>query len=513
MKQERFAGVLLHPTSLPGNFGIGDLGKQAYNFVDFLESGKFSIWQVFPLGPTGYGDSPYQCFSAFAGNPLLISPELLAEEGLLDSAKFENYPLFDPKKIDYGQVIGLKNELLRTAFRSFVEVGGLNSDAFKSFTSYNSEWLEDYSLFMAVKNHYGGQPWTTWDKGISRYELAARNEWKAKLYDEVNFIQFCQYKFDQQWSDIKDYCHSKGIKIVGDLPIFVAYDSSDVWSNRELFSVDDDGKLISVAGVPPDYFSATGQLWGNPLYKWNVMEERNFDWWITRFRKLFSLTDIVRIDHFRGFDAYWEIPGDAETAINGRWVKAPGKKLFQTVRNVLGTVPIIAEDLGVITKEVAALRDEYEFPGIKILQFAFGETGEKKFLPHNHIKNCVVHTGSHDNDTTRGFFEAEKKAGSGIYEWTQKYLDYYNDNVTSELIRVAYASVANYVVIPMQDILDLGSESRMNYPGRPSGNWTWRFTWNQINHDISGKYSELAELYERIPITKNEFEEIETENK
>ncbi|MFZ5947726.1 MAG: 4-alpha-glucanotransferase [Stygiobacter sp.] len=508
MNIERSAGILLHPTSLPGKFGIGDLGPSAYHFADFLESAGQTLWQTFPLGPTGYGDSPYQCFSAFAGNPLLISPELLFNEGLLSHHDIEKTPKFNPHKIDYGKLIEFKNNLLRKAYQNF-KAGNKIEDVCKNFCDENNFWLDDFSLFMAAKNYHHGVLWTQWEKSIAfREDL---NSWKEKLQDEINYQKFLQYFFHKQWNNLKEYVHKKGIKIIGDLPIFIAYDSADLWANKNLFSVRDDGSLETVAGVPPDYFSETGQLWGNPLYRWKEMEKDNFLWWRKRISTLLKLVDIVRIDHFRGFDAYWEIPGNAKTAINGRWVKAPGYKLFNAIKKELGELPIIAEDLGVITDSVEELRDHFGFPGIKILQFGLGVHGDKKFLPHNHIKNCVVHTGSHDNETTKGFFESERKKNSGIYEWAQKYFNYYGDDMTFELIRAAYASTANICVIPMQDMLNLGNEARMNFPGKLGGNWTWRFTWDQVPNDLASRYKEMTIMFERPPLKKNQNAVIDVE--
>ncbi|KAF0142615.1 MAG: 4-alpha-glucanotransferase [Stygiobacter sp.] len=501
MNIERSAGILLHPTSLPGKFGIGDLGPSAYHFVEFLKAAGQTLWQVFPLGPTGYGDSPYQCFSAFAGNPLLISPEFLHRDGLLSEADLAHPHKYNAHKIDFGSVIELKTKLLRKAFHNFSKSKNI-SDECKEFCSKNEYWLEDYALFMAAKSHHGGVQWTEWDASIAfRKDL---NTWKKKLADEIKYQKFVQYTFHKQWTALREFVHQNGIKIIGDLPIFIAYDSADLWANKELFTVRKDGSLEFVAGVPPDYFSATGQLWGNPLYKWKEMEKDDFLWWRRRISNLLTMVDIVRIDHFRGFDAFWEIPGDAETAINGRWVKAPGHKLFNAIKKSLGVLPIIAEDLGVITDSVEELRDHFDFPGIKILQFGLGEDGDKKFLPHNHIKNCVVHTGSHDNETTHGFLESERHKNSGVYEWAQKYFNYYGDNLTYELIRAAYQSPANICVIPMQDILNLGNEARMNYPGRPGGNWTWRFTWNQVSNDLASWYKQMTIMFERPPVKKNE---------
>jgi len=510
MQFERSAGILLHPTSLPGKFGIGDLGSEAYKFIDFLKEAGQTLWQTFPLGPTGYGDSPYQCFSAFAGNPLLISPEKLKESGLLMEEELNNPPQSDPKKIDYGQAIDYKKSILKKAYYNFRNNSkGLDND-FEKFCDAQKEWLDDFALFMALKDHHGGAVWSSWEKGLVQRDKKVLAEWEKKLSDEIKYQKFVQFSFFRQWKSLKEYANEKGIKIIGDMPIFIAYDSSDLWANKDLFTVDEEGKLTFVAGVPPDYFSATGQLWGNPLYKWDVMEKDDFIWWRKRFSSLFEVVDIVRIDHFRGFEAFWKIPGDAKTAQNGKWTKAPGEKLFKSLKKHLGELPILAEDLGVITPPVEALRDQFGFPGMKVLQFAFGTKMETKFLPHNFIQNCVVYTGTHDNDTTRAYFEKEKlnKGKNDIYEHTQVYLNYFEDGILSELIRVAYASVANIVIIPLQDILKLGTEARMNFPSTTGGNWSWRFTWNQIDENLAKHYFGLTQLYERPPKPK-EVEKIE----
>jgi 4-alpha-glucanotransferase len=511
MKFERSAGILLHPTSLPGKYGIGDLGEDAFKFVDFLKEAGQTLWQVFPLGPTGYGDSPYQCFSAFAGNPLLVSPDKLKEDGFLSDADLSNPLHFNPIQIDYGEIINYKKSLLKKAFNNFKnDSNGLDED-FKSFCEKQKDWLEDFALFMAAKDFHNGEVWSKWDKDLIHRTEKALKKWKEKLIDDIQYHKFVQFNFFRQWKAIRDYANKNAIKIIGDMPIFIAYDSADLWANKEIFSVDEDGKLETVAGVPPDYFSPTGQLWGNPLYRWKVMEKDDFSWMRKRFASLYELIDIIRIDHFRGFDAYWEIPGDAKTAVKGRWVKAPGEKLFKSLIKHLGDVPILAEDLGVITPEVEALRDKFNFPGMKILQFAFGTDMETKFLPHNYIPNCVVLTGSHDNDTTRAYFEKAKEDEKHIYEHAQLYLNYFGDDIVNELIRAAYASVANIVIIPMQDILNLGGDARMNFPGKLGGNWAWRFTWEQINENLNAHYKGLSILYERPPKKKKKPKPIKVE--
>ncbi len=507
MKFERAAGILLHPTSLPGKYGIGTIGKNAYDFIRFLDSCGQKLWQVFPLGPTGYGDSPYQSFSTFAGNPLLIDLELLKEDGLLTEDDLNRIPIFEENKIDFGKLIEVKYELLSKAYQYYKIQNKDFGKECGDFCDKNKNWLDDYALFMAVKEYHGGVLWTEWEEEIAFRKKGTVKKWREKLEYRVNYQKFLQYIFFKQWTALKKYANDKGIKIIGDIPIFIAYDSADLWANKKYFSVDSKGKLKTVAGVPPDYFSATGQLWGNPLYKWKEIEKDNFSWWKQRIVKTLELVDIIRIDHFRGLDAFWEVPGGAPTAQIGKWIKAPGKKLFEVIKKELGELPIIAEDLGLITKSVKELRDHFDFPGMKILQFAFGESGDRMFLPHNYVQNCIVYTGSHDNDTTKGFFDHEREINSGIYQWTQKYLNYYGDDITFQLIKTAYASVANTVIIPMQDILGLGGEARMNFPGKLGGNWTWRFSWEQVDENIPKIYKEMCAMYDRPFIKKEEPEE------
>ncbi len=513
MKFERSSGILLHPTSLPGKYGIGDLGKEAYNFINFLKASGHNLWQVLPLGPTGYGDSPYQCFSAFAGNTNLISPQLLIEDGLLTSNDAVEAPNSNPHKIDYGAVIGFKDRLLRKAYSNFKSNGNNFDEECGAFCKENEYWLDDYALFMAVKQKFGMQVWTAWDEDIAFRKGNAVEEWKKKLTYEIEYRKFIQYLFAKQWRDVKKYANENDIKIIGDIPIFIAFDSADLWANKELFTVNDEGRLDKVAGVPPDYFSATGQLWGNPLYKWDLMENDDFEWWKKRFKKTLDLVDIIRIDHFRGFEAYYEIPGDAPTAETGKWKRGPGEKLFNSIKKEFGKLPIIAENLGVITKAVEDLRKQFDFPGMYIMQFAFGEEGEKRFLPHNFEHNSVVYSGSHDNDTTRAFFEKEKETDSGIYEWAQQYLNYYGENIGREIIRSAYASVADIALFPMQDVLNLGGDARMNFPSKPSGNWTWRFTWDQVSDEIANDYKQMGYFYDRPKQLGKYLDDIEMEEK
>jgi 4-alpha-glucanotransferase len=494
LKLKRSAGILLHPTSLPGKFGIGDLGYEAYRFVDFLADAGQKLWQVFPLGPTGYGDSPYQCFSAFAGNPLLISPDVLLSDGLLSKDELYDLPLTNPSKVDFGTIINFKKNVLRKAYLKF------RNDSTKDFNKFcteHSEWLNDFAIFMACKDTHNGKVWSEWESGLVQRNKNTLEKFREKLRDEILYNKFVQYIFFKQWKALKKYANDKGIKIIGDMPIFIAYDSADLWANKAMFNVNKKGKLSFVAGVPPDYFSETGQLWGNPLYKWDVMQKDDFLWWRRRFASLLELVDIIRIDHFRGFEAFWKIPGNSKTAEKGRWIKAPGKELFTVVKKSLGNIPFLAEDLGVITPEVEALRNKFNFPGMKVLQFAFGEDMEEKFLPHNCIPNCVIYTGTHDNDTTRAFFEKEGKNNSDAYRHARKYLNCPKANLLPELIRAAYSSVAVFAIIPMQDILNLDGSARMNFPSTLGGNWSWRFTWDQVSENLTAKYKELSVLYGR----------------
>jgi len=496
----RASGILLHPTSLPGRFGIGDLGREAYRFVEFLEKSGQSLWQVLPLGPTGYGNSPYQSFSAFAGNPLLISPETLVEEGFLKRSDLEHVPPFPEFKVDFGPVINYKQALFKQAFESFKVSATLKQrEAFAQFCTAHHTWLDDFALFMSLKEAHGGASWGEWERDIATRQPQALAHWRSALSDQVEFHKFLQYQFFAQWLALKAYANARNIRIIGDIPIFVAYDSADVWANPHLFELDENGHPTVVAGVPPDYFSPTGQLWGNPHYRWERLAQDGYAWWIERFRATLTMVDIVRVDHFRGFEAYWAVPADEATAINGRWVKGPGAALFVAIEKALGPLPIIAEDLGVITPEVVALRERFGFPGMKILQFAF--TADEKaivsaFLPHNFEPNCVVYTGTHDNDTTLGWFN---HASSQEREMAQQYIGVYGLNIPWAFIRLAMASVANMAVVPLQDVLSLGSEARMNYPGTSGGWWSWRLTAGALTDAIADRLHQMATVYERLP--------------
>jgi len=495
MNFPRSSGILLHPTSLPGRFGIGDLGREAYRFVDFLAGAGQKLWQIMPLGPTGYGDSPYQCFSTFAGNPLLINPDELIEESALTPSDLDGLPALPEHRVDYGPVISFKQSLLKRSFERFqTRPWSSRQAAFWAFCQRNAAWLDDYALFMALKEAHHNAVWTAWEPDIAARRPAAIRAWTRQLEGVILAHKYMQYQFFRQWAALKEYANARGIRIVGDVPIFVAHDSADVWAHPDQFYLDEHGQPTVVAGVPPDFFSETGQLWGNPLYRWDVMAGEGYAWWIARLRATLALVDIVRLDHFRGFEGYWEVPAGEPTAVKGRWVKGPGADLFRAIERALGPVPIIAEDLGVITPEVEALRDEFGFPGMKVLQFAFGTTPADKFLPHNYPRNCVVYTGTHDNDTTLGWFQTapphERMA-------VLKYTGSDGSRINWDLIRLALASVADMAIIPLQDVLSLGGEARMNLPGRASGNWAWRFTADQLTPEIQDRLRELTQVYGR----------------
>lgn len=502
----RSSGILLHPTSLPSKFGVGDFGDEAYSFVDFLAASNQSLWQVLPLGPTGYGDSPYSSYSAFAGNTLLISPERLVEEGLLAAADLASAPTFPEEKVDYGNAIKFKNALLRKSFERFKETTDAQLHAyFEHFSQRASSWLEDYALFRALKDEQGGKAWNEWDARLARRDAATLESARERLHDEIEAQKFYQFLFFKQWAALLSYCKERGVRLIGDIPIFVARDSADVWMNPEEFKLDEDGNPTVVAGVPPDYFSKTGQLWGNPIYNWERMRADGFRWWIERVRASLELFDIVRIDHFRGFAASWEIPGGDKTAERGRWVEVPGRELFAAIKKALGDLPIIAEDLGVITPDVEALRDDFGLPGMRILQFAFGGDVKNQDLPHNYIRNSVVYTGTHDNDTTVGWFNSVAGAGStrdaAQVERERRFcLDYLNSDgreIQWGFIRALLASVADTAIVPLQDVLGLGTEARMNLPNTTSGNWAWRYKAGALTDEIRERLKKLTSIYGR----------------
>ena len=499
MKFNRSGGILLHPTSLPGPYGIGDLGPQAYRFVDWLASTGCKLWQVLPLGPTGYGDSPYQCFSAFAGNPYLISFDGLIEDGLLTQDDFAHMPTFNASRVDFGLLIPWKLHLLGRAFDNFKFIsGGPFWDEYLSFYAENSSWLDDYSLFMSIKETNGGGAWNEWSEDLRKRKKSALDKARKEYAESILRYSFYQFIFFRQWNKLRAYVNERDIKIIGDIPIFIAYDSADAWSNQKLFFLGDDSLPTVVAGVPPDYFSATGQLWGNPLYRWNVHKKTGYAWWLERFRSVLKLVDIVRVDHFRGFAGYWEVPFGQPTAEHGRWVKGPGNDFFKSMNEGLlegsnSELPIIAEDLGVITQDVVALRDEFNLPGMKILQFGF-DKAENPFLPHNYVSNCVAYTGTHDNDTALGWYAT---APEHEKDFARRYLRVDGSDFAWNLIRTIWSSVAVYAVTPMQDALSLGTEARMNFPSKLGGNWEWRMSEQDMSPHLAGRLKELNDLYLR----------------
>jgi len=493
MKFERASGILLHPTSLPGSYGIGDLGPEAYAWLDWLAGSGCKLWQVLPLGPTGYGDSPYQCFSAFAGNPYLISPERLFKEHLLTRDDLCDMPVWDERKVDFGSLYLWKPALLERSFRHFSANPGRLQAEFDVFCSENTAWLDDYTLFMAIKESHGGGSWDSWPAALRLREPTALREVRASLADLIMRFSFYQFLFFRQWNALREYAHKKGVQIIGDIPIFVAYDSSDVWAHPDLFHLDKNGKPTVVAGVPPDYFSPTGQLWGNPLYKWEIHKASGYAWWLERIRATLRLVDILRIDHFRGFAGYWEVPFGNLTAEVGRWVPGPNADFFNAVQASLGSLPILAEDLGVITPDVVALRDKFGLPGMKILQFAFSGP-DNPFLPHSYSQNCAVYTGTHDNDTSRGWYETAPEEEK---DFARRYLQVDGWHFSWNLIRTAWSSTAVFALTPLQDLLNLGNEARMNYPSRLGGNWEWRMSKEVLSRDLQEKVKELNWLYRR----------------
>jgi 4-alpha-glucanotransferase len=503
MNDRRSAGILLHPTSLPGPPGIGDLGPCAHSFLESLEAAGQRLWQVLPLGPTGYGDSPYQTLSAFAGNALLVSPELLVADGLLPAEAGDRVPAGPPDRVDFGAVIPAKTKLLREAWAAFTAGKGnnLRSD-WEAFRSAEASWLDDYALFAAIHEREQ-RSWVDWPKPLARREAAALASARKELRDTIDAIAFAQFLFQRQWTGLRARAAERGIGILGDLPLFIAHDSADVWAHPELFDLDKSGRLNRLSGAPPDVFTDEGQLWGNPIYRWDVLEKRGFDWWVERVRASFRLFDRVRIDHFRGFIACWTSPAGETTARNGRWDPVPGGKLFDVLKAELGDLPFVAEDLGDITPEVTELRDRFGFPGMKILLFGFGgDPKANEFAPHNHERNFVVYTGTHDNETVRGWWddgiytamvrpreEADaEKAATLVYSGTD------GSEIHWDFVRMAHASVADTVVVPMQDLLGLGNEARMNFPGKPEANWVWRLGDGLWTDELAARLRELTRV-------------------
>jgi len=506
MRFPRSSGVLLHPTSLPGPYGAGDLGPEAHSFVEFLAESGQKIWQVLPLNPTGYADSPYQGLSAFAGNPLLLSLDILVERGWLSSEDLSEVPDLPTTSIDYGAVIAFRMAKLRkAASRFFVTLQGSGKAEYEGFCAEQAAWLGDYALFMAAKDAHGGIAWTGWEPELAARRPAALARWSVRLAEEIATHKFWQFEFFRQWGALRDACQRRGIRIMGDLPIYVAHDSADVWTARELFWLDERGDPLKVSGVPPDYFSGTGQLWGNPTYRWDRMQEDGFRWWIARLRGVMRIFDLVRLDHFRGFEAYYEIPAGETTALNGEWVKGPGAELFEALEREFGALPIVAENLGVITPDVEAIRKRFDFPGMAILQFAFGTDPQgPSFRPHNYERNLVAYTGGHDNDTTVGWWvggtgDSNRSEDDLLREreFASAYLNLRGEQIQWAMIRALMASVADTVLIPMQDLLGLGGAARMNLPGRMSGNWKWRYERDQLRPELALRLRALTKLYER----------------
>ncbi len=507
MRFPRASGILLHPTCLPGPCGVGDFGSEAFAFVDFLRDAGQKLWQVLPLNPTGYGDSPFQCFSAHAGNHLLISLDKLEEQGVLEAADFQGQPVFPQDNVDFGRVIEWKTPLLKkAALRFFSSASVQDRRSFDDFCTANASWLPDFALFMACKEEQGGAAWNAWPDDIARRTPAGVTSASARLKEAVLAVQYWQFEFFRQWQDLRSYAAKAGIRVVGDVPIYVALDSADVWTNREYFCLSDEGQPLTIAGVPPDYFSATGQCWGNPIYQWEQLKQTGYRWWIDRFRAALHLYDAVRIDHFRGFEAYWEIPGHETTALNGRWVKGPGAELFAALEREFGDLPIIAENLGVITPEVESIREQFQFPGMAILQFAFGKDPQgPSFRPHNYSRELAAYTGTHDNDTTVGWWSSSGANDStrtleDVVEeraFARAYLNVEGAPIHWAMIRAILASIADLAIVPLQDVLGLGSEARMNLPGTSKGNWRWRFRQGALTEELSKRLRELVVLYDR----------------
>ena len=508
MSFPRSSGVLLHPTSLPGPYGVGDFGPEAYSFLDFLHAAGPKLWLVLPLNPTGYGDSPFQCFSANAGNPLLLSIDRLRDQELLAVEDLAAPPDFPSDHVDYELAGHFKLALLSKAANAFFASGSPETrNEYLQFCRENAQWLDDFALFMAVKNAMGGVSWTKWPEVILSRQTDAVAEWSNRLAREIETIKYWQFEFFRQWQDLREYAHEHGIQIIGDIPIYVAHDSADVWTNRKFFCLDERGAPLKVAGVPPDYFSATGQLWGNPIYNWPLLEKTGFRWWIDRFRSAMRLYDIMRIDHFRGFEAYWEVPGTDTTAVNGKWIKGPGAALFRVLENELGTLPVIAENLGRITPEVEAIRHEFGFPGMAILQFGFGTDEQAHtFRPHALVRELVAYTGTHDNDTIMGWWSSTGDEGDSVnsaqdvedeHDFARRYLNFQDEPVNWAFIRGVLSTVANTAIVPLQDLLGLGREARMNLPGTLSGNWKWRARSGVLTTELAERLKELTLLFER----------------
>jgi 4-alpha-glucanotransferase len=507
LSRSRTSGILLHPTSLPGAFGIGTLGEEAHRFATWLSEAGQRVWQVLPLGPTGYGDSPYQCFSAFGGNPLLVDLPALAADGLLTEDDLAGLPSLPDERVEYGAVIEAKLPLLERAAGRFGHAAPSGERAaFAAWSHLHADWLDDLAHFLALKSAEGGRPWTAWDRSLAAREPEVLARSRAELAHDIESRKVVQYLFFRQWQALHERCRELDVRLMGDVPIFVAHDSADVWARPDLFELDAKGAPRVQAGVPPDYFSETGQLWGNPVYRWDAMAREGFAWWISRLRSAFGLFDRVRLDHFRGFEAYWEVPAEDATAEGGRWVKGPGPDLFDALVLELGTLPIVAENLGVITPEVESLRERYGFPGMAVLQFAFGSDPQANtFVPHNLTRDVVVYTGTHDNDTTVGWWRAgvgdstrSEEDALAERDFARAYLRSDGAEIHWDFIRAALGSVADTAIVPLQDVLGLGSEARMNVPAREQGNWVWRFRSDDLTAEHGSRLRALAEMYGRV---------------
>ena len=490
----------MHPTSLPSRGGIGDLGPAAYEFTDWLAAAKQTLWQILPFGPVGYGNSPYSCTSAFAGNVLMISLERLVERGYLDPSRLSD--LHDvPGPVDFEPVRALKLPLLREAARNFLQLArGKPRERYDAFCSENQWWLEDYALFSVVREHFGDNPWNSWPPEIATRQPEALAQLHADLKDQLELERFLQFAFFEQWKALRAYCADRGIRIIGDVAIFVSYDSADVWTHPDIFRLQADLSPEFVAGVPPDAFSETGQRWGNPLYNWEALKSRGYDWWIQRMRWAVETCDIVRLDHFRGYEACWEIPADEPTAVNGRWTAGPNDDLFKALRDALGQLPFIAEDLGYITPDVRALRKRLDIPGMKVMQFGFGNRGAHIYLPHMFSVDSVVYTGTHDNNTTVGWWNSD--ATEAEKRWAVEYLGKVDDGIHWAFIRAAFASVAILTVVPVQDVLGLDGTARMNIPSKPGGNWSWRLDHVALTPELADKLATLTEVTDRDECVK-----------
>lgn len=495
MSLRRASGVLAHPTSFPGLHGTGDLGEAAFRFVDWLTSANQRLWQILPLGPIGPGNSPYASPSAFAGNPLLISMPWLVGDGLLEQGDLAQAPDFSEHEADFNAVAAYKFPLLRRAFDRFrISASAERRAQLAAFAEQHASWLDDYALFFALKESFGGVAWIDWEPDLALRKPAALAEAADRLRQDINFVKFVQFQFRRQWAELKRYANEGDVQIIGDLPIFVAYDSADVWAHPELFQLDPAGRPIAVAGVPPDYFSRDGQLWGNPLYNWPVLAETGYAWWLDRVRACLSLVDIIRIDHFRAFAAAWSVPADAATAAGGHWERGPGAAIFEAMRAELGELPFLVEDLGLITEDVTALRDELGLPGMKVLQFAFDSGPDSMYLPHNFDHHCVVYPATHDNQTTIGWFAS---ISDETRQNVERYLGSDGSDIAWDLIRLALASTADLAIVPLQDVMRLGDEARMNTPGKPTGNWGWRYLPHTLNPGLGFALAELAVIYGR----------------